>query len=625
MAEKLAESTWSAFKKSKKLEVDDKALVKALTAFDKVDESKPAARLDALLEVIEQINKQVVLLAREKKTLGDKPFTEAKDKLHGLLDAAESLQKSVAAEKAKADKAARDSGDEEEDSPVLLTKKMVPLIRELKKGDARMHAMVCTAGKNTAVLIMRRPISASQRKLLAIAVDAAGGMKYGAGECIWEANALTFVMETAAAGLAKRLRAALQAQTELRLKVRVRGPDGSDEDGENEGDDATAAAAPGATAAAPAANPPAAPPVPSPEQLSYLQRLRRLQDPYDQALRSQHPAATRLRALMGFASEKADGQQNYAAAIQALQALEATLNALAPAEAPTASPGTAPAAATASTARPADTTVDAGTAFKARLTALLPRMKEVIAAAGPSAPEIKAKVTEAGAAATKKDFATANSLLDEAEVLMAGPVSGSAPAGWSPQRVDEVEARYLTVLKTQPANASDLRAAMAAVNDAIDKDDLSRAASALARLEALLAVAAGLGRETDVIPEGIVARRKASFEKAQVRWEAGVSYARKSVRPVQDGLPADFADLGPAIDNILDNYRLELAGLLAEVQAVPDAQAADSATGRLRAKLQSLRSLVAGEQLFSYLDSHGAPVSPAFTEALDEIQTLIEA
>jgi len=233
MAEKLAESTWTAFRKKLKLDVDDKILVKALTEFEKIGEDKPSARAEALAAVIEQINKQVVSLARIKKQIGDKPFEEAKDKLHGLLGAAEALQKTVNAQVA-AEKA-------DEESPALLTTKMVPLLRELKKGEITMNAMVCTAGKNTAVLIMRRPISLSMRKLLADAVDAQGGMKYAVGQCTWEDKALTFLMETPAAGLAKRLRAALLAQTEMRLKVRVRGPDGDDEDGENEDDPAAQA------------------------------------------------------------------------------------------------------------------------------------------------------------------------------------------------------------------------------------------------------------------------------------------------------------------------------------------------------------------------------------------------
>src|SRR4029453_4215631 len=58
---------------------------------------------------------------------------------------------------------------------------------------------------------------------------------------------------------------------------------------------------------------------------------------------------------------------------------------------------------------------DAGAAFKARLSALVPSVKAAIAAGGPSALDIKLKVSEAGVFATKKNFDQANLLLNEVE------------------------------------------------------------------------------------------------------------------------------------------------------------------------------------------------------------------
>jgi hypothetical protein len=63
--------------------------------------------------------------------------------------------------------------------------------------------------------------------------------------------------------------------------------------------------------------------------------------------------------------------------------------------------------------------VDPAAAFKARLSALLPRMKEAISAAGPAAQDIKLKAGEAGVFATKKNFDQANRLLDQLEELLA--------------------------------------------------------------------------------------------------------------------------------------------------------------------------------------------------------------
>jgi len=324
MAEKLTESNWTAFTKKLKLELDDGPLVKALAKADKTDIAKPEPRLDALEDLVELIKKQVIALAKRKKELGDKVFGEVKDKLYGLLEVAEEqLKLAEAAIKAAADT----GGDEEEDTPVLLTKKMVPLVLELRKGGVTMHALICTAGKNTALLIMRRPIAPARRKLLAEAVDAKGGAKYVAAECMLEDKVLTFVVQSQAAGLAKRLRQALLDQTELRLKVKVRGEDGEDADGEEEG--------------------------------------------ADQDVPSDEPG------------------------IQTAPPLPPSVEASDPA-----------------------------LAFKARLEALMPKLKS----AHPSADAARLKVGEAGALSRKREWDAANRLLDEAEDLLAQADASEAPA-----------------------------------------------------------------------------------------------------------------------------------------------------------------------------------------------------
>lgn len=313
MADKLSESTWTGFLKKNKIDVDDGALLKALARFDKTDDSRPEPHVVALEELVEQLKKQVPLLVKKKKELGDKPFTLAKDKVNELLDLAERQLKE--AQKAKS---AAASDEEDEDSPALIGSKMVPLLRELCKPDVRMHALICTAGKETALLVMRRPIGAARRKLLAEAVDAKGGAKYIVGECLYEKNALTFVVQAAAGGLAKRLRAALLAQTALRLKVRVRGEDGQEDD-DGEPDDAAAAedqspSTPGEAAA-------------DPLKARYEARAAALADRVATALRQPQGDVSRLRAVNLFASEKAQAGA-YAAALQALDAVEKLIQCL---------------------------------------------------------------------------------------------------------------------------------------------------------------------------------------------------------------------------------------------------------------------------------------------------------
>jgi hypothetical protein len=102
MADKLSKSTWTAFLKKQKHEIDDAALVKALAAYDATDESKPEPRLGALKAVDAEIGKQVLALAKRKKELGDKPWKEAKDQLDAMLAESERLTREARAAMAAA-------------------------------------------------------------------------------------------------------------------------------------------------------------------------------------------------------------------------------------------------------------------------------------------------------------------------------------------------------------------------------------------------------------------------------------------------------------------------------------------------------------------------------------------
>lgn len=257
MTDKLSASAWTQFTKKRALDLDDAALLKALERFDKSEESKPDARLTALEGAIEQINKQITAQGRRKKELGDKLFAEIKDKLHELLDAAETLQAQTRQLIEKAKEAAKkaQAEDEDEESPALLTSKMIPLIREVRKGEVVMQALIATAGKETVVLLSRRAISPARGKLLKEQMEKPGGLKFIRGECLFEKTALTFIVQAPAAGLAKRIKAALLQQTDLRLKVRVRGEDGEDDDGEDGEDGEQAEAETEAVAGAEAGTP----------------------------------------------------------------------------------------------------------------------------------------------------------------------------------------------------------------------------------------------------------------------------------------------------------------------------------------------------------------------------------
>ncbi len=319
MADKLSESAWTGFAKKQNLHLEDAALTKALTKLDKVDEANFDAWQDAIDGVAEQLQKQISALAKRKKELGDKLFGTAKDKLYELLDLANDLKKKA--------RAAAAEESEEADTPALLTIKMVPLLRELRKGEAQMHALIGIAGKATAVLIMRRAIPTTRRKLLAEAMDGANGAKYFPAECLYEDKVLTFVVKGPGAGLAKKIRQALLEQVDLRLTVKVRGDDGEGEGPEGEDGGEEQAGARVERDAPPATGKPGeAVAGPSPEQLLYEQRLAALEAPLAQARAGRHPEWVRIQAVVDFASAKADGQHDHAAALKALGTLEKLLS-----------------------------------------------------------------------------------------------------------------------------------------------------------------------------------------------------------------------------------------------------------------------------------------------------------
>ena len=247
MAEKLSEATWTDFAKKQKLALDDKALVKALAGFDKAGDGKAEARLAALDEVVEQLKKQVAALAKVKKQLGDKPFAAAKDKLFEIMDSAEKLQKEL--------RQPPPAEAEEEDSPVLLTTAMVPLLRVLQKGEVQMHALIAATSKRAAVLIMRRSISPTRRKLLAEYLQEKSGIKYIVADVAGRRGEVDFLLDSPVAGMAKKLRQALLDQTGVRTKVFVQFGDETETD---EGDEADRLERAAQTAAAAAAEVPSA-------------------------------------------------------------------------------------------------------------------------------------------------------------------------------------------------------------------------------------------------------------------------------------------------------------------------------------------------------------------------------
>lgn len=251
MAEKhLTELEWKKFSKGKDLK--DGPLAKALAALEK-GSSGGEDPVDALEEVERQSQ------ALRKSAKGDKTVAahldELDDTLGKRLQAARSAAKMRAAKgSAKGgDKDKGDAAEEAEDSPAALTTGLVPLLRQVQKGTT-LHAMILTdGGKATAVMLARREIATTRSKLLKEYLGISAAKPPIVGQCLFEANMITFVVSAEIAGMAKKIKAALLAQTDMRWKIRVRGldPNVVDEDDEGDGPDVVAAA-PGETAPEPA-------------------------------------------------------------------------------------------------------------------------------------------------------------------------------------------------------------------------------------------------------------------------------------------------------------------------------------------------------------------------------------
>ncbi|WP_077038176.1 hypothetical protein [Pelomonas sp. KK5] len=397
---------WQKFAKGRGYK--DEALVKALTAAEKAENEGATEHLKVLFELEEQGR------ALLKLNKGDKKLESyLEDMYKPLKKYRKDAEKAV-------DKAAERESEEDGDSTAAMQHAMIPLIRAIKKG-TEAQALIAVGGKDTAVLLSKKAISPSRREMMLKWLGASGGVRWIKAVCLFEENAHTFVVEGAAAGLAKKLKAALLAQVELRLNVRVRGDDPNDIDAElgeaqdeaeqeesEEDDDVTeeiTASDDRGEDADEGGEHEADEQAPDPDKARFKEQLTRLAPLALAALKAGSGDVSRIRAVMDFAREKGE-EHNYKAALTALERLDKLLAEHAPP--PAAEP-------------PA---VDPAAAFNARLAALLPRIKDALAAGAPA--DLKLKVSEAGVAARKHEYDGAHALLDQAEQML-------APAG---RRVD---------------------------------------------------------------------------------------------------------------------------------------------------------------------------------------------
>ena len=558
----LTEPEWKKFSKGK--DFKDAAFVKALAALGQA--TAPALQLDALAD----IEKQAEGLRKAYKA--DKDLTAYLDGLDKALDKQRKLSEAEARKSSKAD----DSGGDEEDTPALLTTKMVPLLRQVRKGE-EMQVLLASVGKEVAVLIARRSISPTRRKLLTEYLDN-GTPKFFSGHCIFEEAAYTFVMKTQAAGMAKKVKAALLRQVELRLKVRVRGedPNDIDDDGDPAEDDAALAgadeqASPGASQTAPTQAPASA------QALAYTQRLGRVQERLAQALRDQHPQASKLRTVIGFASEKA-AAGDYVAATKALDMLGQLLDAPA---------GDAPGAA-------------AAQAYAQRLAPLEQRVLLALRDKPPQADKLQAVMAFAGAKAAAKNYAAAAQALDSLEKLLDGMAAGA--------RVGDPQAGGAT-------SASQQRAAEAAATIAAARTagGVGVVEFATMRLE-LQAVRANFDTAINSLKTAFTALLQSEDFVDDPRSSDPATLAR--IETIEQRLPS-FKVLADSINDAIDDMS----------SASEPAQRRQHSEAALQ-QIADFRGRIDAEPMLTEMESSDAgsfPIHAAMSAALDKIATALRA
>ena len=624
MAEKLlTEADWKKFAKGRDLK--DAALLKAFAAYEK------ARSPDEQLKLLPAIEKELDALRKAGK--GDK-------ELLGQLDAMDkALERETRQVKAAEKEAQEHEAEEGEETPDLLTTKLIPLLRLVKKGE-ELPAMVASNGKKVAVLMSRRTISPTRRKLLADYLCDGGAPKYFLGTCLFEQNAYTFVLKTQATGLAKKVKAGLFEQVNLRLKVRVRGeaPDDIDDDGEEApADELEAEEAGAAPDAAPTA--PGAAPGDDPLKAEFEQAWAAVEAEALVLVQRGGPDAGKLRAVADFVREKGAAGA-YKAALQGIQSLRKLIDAQ-PA-------GAAPEAA--STAAPPAPAADAQ-AFNKRLAALLPAVKAATVDGGGQ--ELKARVAEAGQKAAARDFAAAGALLDAAEALIAAARRGApAPgAGGAEQeeaeadaevgdapideaarqryeaRLAEIEPGLLELFAARHPESSKLRSVLAYAGEQADSGEFAKAVAALERLAGLVEAARRApGIDTGESYPGLVA-----YRKSLLALRAAVGTVERQIEALVAAIPGDLPDEADLAADLADELRESTTALHGLVdEAMSSAENQDTAATRaLRAELDGFIEEVRGSPLIKHVDGNpfGVAVSVEQTlgSALENVRRALPA
>jgi hypothetical protein len=226
--------------------VKDPSLQKSLVAYGKLDPAKvPRAALDALKEITELALKCKKANAAKQEVVDylDEIVKEVKKitpSLEARAGASETSLKTKPPEKTQTTITAKPTEDEDDEAKEAaefkkdLKKQMLAALAQVKlrapdpadkEPKPQMQFMALLAGDACAVIVARK-VGNGTKKLLPELIDGASGGKFVSGECIFEKNMHTFVMEQVPGGIRPKLEKALQNETGTKCKARVRSVDG---------------------------------------------------------------------------------------------------------------------------------------------------------------------------------------------------------------------------------------------------------------------------------------------------------------------------------------------------------------------------------------------------------------
>jgi hypothetical protein len=257
--------------------------------------------------------------------------------------------------------------------------------------------------------------------------------------------------------------------------------------------------------------------------------------------------------------------------------------------------------------------------FKAELKELLPRLKQAIAAGGTGSQNLQTLIAQAQSFGKQGAFDRGLEVVDQLRELLDLTGSTGGPAQQWQSRFKETEPRYLEALNGQPAIAQKLRVIMAYATEQAEAGEYQKALTALDRLDPLLdeALSGKTGKETDVIPKGLVASVVASLEKARRSWDQGIREAMSELKKVQDGFRSDDAELVQALDGVLSGYQRELGQVLEAKGNLASDAAAQEHIDAVRQQAMELKQEVQSDELLAFLDT--------YPEASVKLQSVMES